>query len=224
MALATVSLALLASRGTEPEAAIPYALDLAARSGARLIAAVAVPPLAAPALAYSGYAVATQMLMVIERENAARKEDAEAKAEHLRAEAERRALVEGLASGIIDVIVSDHEGQDVETKRLPFAEAAPGAVGLETLLSAALRLVAAGDLTLPAILRAMSTRPAEILGLEGGRLALGAPADLIRFDPEEPYVLDPANLRSRCRNTPFDGARLEGVVKLTLVAGEIAHG
>ena len=89
MALATVSLALLASRGTEPEAAIPYALDLAARSGARLIAAVAVPPLAAPALAYSGYAVATQMLMVIERENAARKEDAEAKAEHLRAEAER---------------------------------------------------------------------------------------------------------------------------------------
>ena len=69
----------------------------------------------------------------------------------------------------------------------------------------------------------MSTRPAEILGLEAGRLAVGAPADLIRFDPNEPYVLDPANLRSRCRNTPFDGAKLEGVVKLTLVAGEIAH-
>ena len=69
----------------------------------------------------------------------------------------------------------------------------------------------------------MSARPAEILGLDAGRLAVGAPADLVRFDPEEPYVLDPADLRSRCRNTPFDAARLEGVVKLTLVAGEIAH-
>jgi dihydroorotase len=141
----------------------------------------------------------------------------------LRGEAERLALVEGLASGIIDVIVSDHDGQDVETKRLPFAEAAPGAVGLETWLSAGLRLVSAGQISLPKLLAAMSTRPAEILGLEGGRLAVGAPADLIRFDPEEPYVLDPANLHSRCRNTPFDSARMEGVVKLTLVAGEIAH-
>ena len=141
----------------------------------------------------------------------------------LRGEAERLALVEGLAKGVIDVIVSDHDGQDVETKRLPFAEAAPGAVGLETWLSAGLRLVAAGQISLPKLLAAMSTRPAEILGLEGGRLALGAPADLVRFDPDEPYVLDPANLHSRCRNTPFDSARLEGVVKLTLVAGEIAH-
>jgi dihydroorotase len=72
-------------------------------------------------------------------------------------------------------------------------------------------------------LRAMSTRPAEILGLDVGRLTIGAPADLIRFDPEEPWVLDPAKLHSRCRNTPFDEARMEGVVKLTLVAGEVAH-
>jgi dihydroorotase len=142
----------------------------------------------------------------------------------LRGEAERQALVEGLASDVIDVIVSDHEGQDVETKRLPFAEAAPGAVGLETWLSAGLRLVTAGQISLPRLLRAMSTRPAEILGLEAGRLAVGAPADLIRFDPEEPYLLDPAQLRSRCRNTPFDGARMEGVVKLTLVGGELAWG
>jgi dihydroorotase len=141
----------------------------------------------------------------------------------LRGEAERLALVEGLANGIIDVIVSDHEGQDVETKRLPFAEAAAGAVGLETWLSAGLRLVSAGQISLPKLLAAMSSRPAEILGLEGGRLAVGAPADLVRFDPDEPYVLDPANLHSRCRNTPFDSARMEGVVKLTLVAGEIAH-
>ncbi len=141
----------------------------------------------------------------------------------LRGEAERLALVEGLANGLIDVIVSDHDGQDVETKRLPFAEAAPGAVGLETWLSAALRLVTAGQIALPKLLAAMSTRPAEILGLEGGRLAVGAPADLVRFDPDAPYVLDPANLHSRCRNTPFDSARMEGVVKLTLVAGEVAH-
>ena len=141
----------------------------------------------------------------------------------LRGEAERMALVEGLASGVVDVVVSDHDPQDVETKRLPFAEAAPGAIGLETLLSAALRLVASGHVALPRLLRAMSTRPAEILGLDVGRLAVGAPADLIRFDPEEPWVLDPANLHSRCRNTPFDAARMEGVVKLTLVAGEVAH-
>ena len=141
----------------------------------------------------------------------------------LRSEDERRTLVEGLATGVIDVIVSDHDGQDVETKRLPFAEAAPGAVGLETWLSAALRLVVAGDISLPKLLRAMSTRPAEILRLEAGRLVVGAPADLVRFDPDEPYVLDPAKLHSRCRNTPFDEARMEGVLKLTLVAGEIAH-
>lgn len=141
----------------------------------------------------------------------------------LRAEEERLALVEALAADIIDVVVSDHDPQDVETKRLPFAEAEAGAIGLETMLSAGLRLVSSGQITLPLLLRAMSTRPAEILGLPGGRLSVGAPADLIRFDPDEPYVLDPAALHSRCRNTPFDAARMEGRVKLTLVAGAIAH-
>jgi dihydroorotase len=141
----------------------------------------------------------------------------------LRAEEERRTLVEALAEGIIDVVVSDHDPQDVETKRLPFAEAEAGAIGLETMLSAGLRLVSAGEISLPRLLRAMSTRPAEILGLPGGRLSIGAPADLIRFDPDEPYVLDPATLHSRCRNTPFDEARMEGRVKLTLVAGKVAH-
>ena len=141
----------------------------------------------------------------------------------LRAEDERLALVEALAEGLIDVIVSDHDPQDVETKRLPFADAAAGAVGLETMLSASLRLVAAGALSLPRLLRAMTSRPAEILKIPQGRLSVGAPADLIRFDPDEPYVLDPATLHSRCRNTPFDEARLEGRVKLTLVAGQTAH-
>jgi dihydroorotase len=141
----------------------------------------------------------------------------------LRAEEERLALVAALSEGIIDVIVSDHDPQDVETKRLPFAEAEAGAIGLETMLSAGLRLVAAGQISLPRLLRTMSTRPAEILGLPGGMLSPGAPADLIRFDPDEPYILDPAALHSRCRNTPFDEARLEGRVKLTLVAGKVAH-
>ena len=138
----------------------------------------------------------------------------------LRHENERLALVEGVASGVIDVIVSDHDPQDVEVKRLPFAESEPGAIGLETMLSAGLRLVTAGHVTLPRLLQAMSSRPAEILRVPQGRLAPGAPADLIRFDPEEPYVVDPDKLRSRCKNTPFDQARMEGRVKLTLVSGE----
>jgi len=142
----------------------------------------------------------------------------------LRQETDRLAMVEALASGLIDVIVSDHNPQDVETKRLPFGEAAPGAIGLETILSAGLRLVHAAQVNLPRLLHALSTRPAEILGLPQGRLQKGAPADVIRFDPEEPYVLDPALLHSRSRNTPFDGARMEGKVKLTVVAGEIVWG
>jgi len=141
----------------------------------------------------------------------------------LRGEDERMALVEALDAGVIDVISSDHDPQDVETKRLPFAEAAAGAIGVETMLSASLRLVTAGRISLPRLIRAMTLRPAEILRLPVGRLAVGAPADVIRFDPDEPYVLDPADLHSRCRNTPFDSARLEGRVKLALVAGRVAH-
>ncbi len=141
----------------------------------------------------------------------------------LQAEEEREALVEALAEGVIDVIASDHDPQDVETKRLPFSEAASGAIGVETMLSAALRLVHAGALGLPRLIRAMTLRPAQILRLPAGRLSVGAPADVIRFDPDAPYVLDPADLHSRCRNTPFDAARLEGRVKLTLVAGQVAH-
>ncbi|HEU4519514.1 MAG TPA: dihydroorotase [Microvirga sp.] len=139
----------------------------------------------------------------------------------LRHEDDRQAVVAALAEGVIDVVVSDHNPQDVETKRLPFAEAADGAVGLETLLSAGLRLVHAGDITLAGLLRALSTRPAEILGLPGGRLAKGAPADLIAFDPDAPYILDKRQLHSRSKNTPFDEARLDGQVIVTLVGGRV---
>lgn len=142
----------------------------------------------------------------------------------LRHEDERLALVAALAAGEIDVIVSDHCGQDVEAKRVPFAEAEPGAIGLETMLAAGLRLVHAGQITLPRLLAAMTSRPAEILGLPQGRLTKGAPADLIRFDPEEPFVVDPIQLHSRCKNTPFDEARLQGRVKTTIVAGDVVFG
>lgn len=139
----------------------------------------------------------------------------------LRHEDDRRALVEGLSRGIVDVVVSDHDPQDVETKRLTFTESAFGAVGIETMLPAAMRLVHAGDVSLARVLRAMSARPAEILGLPAGRLKVGALADLVQFDPDEPFVLDPETLHSRCKNTPYDAARLQGVVKRTLVGGAI---
>ena len=141
----------------------------------------------------------------------------------LRAEEDRQALIHAIASGLIDVVVSDHLPQDVEVKRLPFSEAEPGAIGLETLLSAALRLVHSDQVDLVNLLRALSTRPAEILGLPGGTLRPGAPADVIVFDPDMPYVLDPADLKSRSRNTPFDEARLNGRVLRTIVAGTVVY-
>src|SRR6185437_2666248 len=141
----------------------------------------------------------------------------------LRAEDDRKLLVQAVAAGIVDVVVSDHNPQDVETKRLPFAEAAPGAIGLETMLSAGLRLVHSGEIELTAILRAMSTRPAELLGLPGGTLRSGAPADVIVVDTDLPWVLDPNELKSKCKNTPFDEARLTGRVVRTIVAGRTVY-
>jgi dihydroorotase len=137
----------------------------------------------------------------------------------LRAEEDRKALVEALGSGLIDVVMSDHNPQDVETKRLPFAEAAAGAIGLETMLSAGLRMVHSGEVTLPVLLRAMSTRPAQRLGIAGGTLAQGAPADIIVIDTDVPWLVDPNELKSKCKNTPFDEARMTGRVVRTIVAG-----
>ncbi|MGO4172638.1 dihydroorotase [Bosea sp. TAF32] len=141
----------------------------------------------------------------------------------LRHEDDRLALVAALADGVIDVVVSDHDPQDVETKRQPFAEAADGALGIETLLSAAQRLVQAGQIGLPQLLAALSARPAALLGLPSGRLAPGAPADLVLFDPEAPFVVDKRKLKSRAKNSPFDEARLEGIVAATIVAGRVVY-
>jgi dihydroorotase len=138
----------------------------------------------------------------------------------LRAEEDRVAMVEAVASGLIDVISSMHTPQDEESKRLPYEEAASGAVALETLLPAALRLVHAGALALPVLWRALSLNPARRFGLPGGTLAEGAPADLVLFDPNVPFVLDRFALRSKSKNTPFDGARLQGRVLGTWVGGQ----
>lgn len=138
----------------------------------------------------------------------------------LRSEDDRQAIVEGLRNGTIDTIHSDHDPQDTEVKRQPFAEASDGAIGLETLLAAALRLVHSGDVDILTVLRAMTSRPADILGLAAGRIAVGAPADLILFDLEYPWQVSEQQLRSRSRNTSFEGARLAGKVMRTIVSGE----
>jgi dihydroorotase len=141
----------------------------------------------------------------------------------LRPEDERLAMVAALAEGLIDVVVSDHDPQDVETKRQPFAEAADGALGIETLLPAALRMVQAGQIGLSALLAALATRPADLLGLPCGRLAVGAPADLMLLDPDAPFVVDKRKLKSRAKNSPFDEARLEGIVQATFVGGRVVY-
>ena len=141
----------------------------------------------------------------------------------LRCETDRCAMVQAVAEGLIDVICSMHTPQDEESKRLPFEEAASGAVGLETLLPAAMRLYHSEGLSLPQIWRAMSYNPAQLLGLASGRLSVGAPADLVLFDPDAPFVLDRFALRSKSKNTPFDGARMEGRVLATYVAGDCVY-
>ncbi|OOY29169.1 dihydroorotase [Thioclava sp. L04-15] len=137
----------------------------------------------------------------------------------LRDEEDRLAVIGAVADGVIDVICSMHTPADEESKRLPFEEAASGAVGLETILPAAMRLYHAGQLSLPQLFRAMSLNPAKRLGLPQGRLCEGAPADLVLFDPDAPFVLDRFKLRSKSKNTPFDTARMEGKTLATFVAG-----
>ncbi len=142
----------------------------------------------------------------------------------LRDEADRLAVAEAVKSGLIDIISSMHTPQDEESKRLPFEEAASGAVALETLLPAAMRLYHAELIDLPTLWRAMSLNPARRLGLDCGRLSAGAPADLVLFDPDTPFLMDRSTLQSKSRNTPFDGARMQGKVLATYVAGERIYG
>jgi len=142
----------------------------------------------------------------------------------LRSEDDRLAVVQAVADGLIDIICSMHTPQDEESKRLPYEEAASGAVGLETLLPAALRLYHAGQIDLPRLFRALSLNPSKLLGLATGRLLPDAPADLVLFDPDAPFRLDRETLKSKSKNTPFDGELLQGKVLGTWVAGEAIGG
>jgi dihydroorotase len=141
----------------------------------------------------------------------------------LRGEEDRVALVEGVADGTVDVIVSSHDPQSADTKRLPFAEAAFGAIGLETMLSAALSLYHNENITLERLVEAMSSKPAEILGLESGRLEAGAPADFALVDLNLSWTVEDALLRSRAKNSPFEHRTLEGRCVETVVAGRSVY-
>jgi dihydroorotase len=138
----------------------------------------------------------------------------------LRSESDRLAMVEGVASGVIDVIVSSHDPQAADTKRQPFAQAAFGAAGLETLLPVALGLYHDGSADLLHILKRMTCTPAKLLGLDCGVLKKGAPADLVLIDTDRPFVVEPALLRSRAKNTPFKGRLFQGLAMKTFVGGE----
>jgi dihydroorotase len=142
----------------------------------------------------------------------------------LRAESDRVAVIEAVESDLIDIICSMHTPQDEESKRLPFEEAASGAVGLQTLLPAALRLYHAGLIDRPKLFRAMALNPARRLGLSSGRLMTDCPADLVLFDPDAPFVLNRDDLLSKSKNTPFDGARMQGKVIGTWVGGKRVFG
>ncbi|MFT6658419.1 dihydroorotase [Maritalea sp.] len=137
----------------------------------------------------------------------------------LRSEDERQCMVAALADGTIDVIHSAHDPQDMEGKRRPFAEAVDGAVGLETMLSAALRLVHDEQVDIITLLRAMTSNPADLIGIEAGRIQKGAPADFTEIDLNYPWVVAEEQLKSRSRNTAFEGARFSGKVTATFVSG-----
>jgi len=142
----------------------------------------------------------------------------------LRSETDRRAVVEGLRDGTIDAIASDHSPHPQDSKRLPFASAEAGIVGLESLLPLSLELVHNGHLTLMQALRALSQRPAEILRLPAGRLAEGTPADLVLFDLDRPGRIDVGAFRSKSKNSPFDGRPIQGRVLKTMAEGRLVFG
>lgn len=137
----------------------------------------------------------------------------------LRSEFDRQAVVAALVDGTIDVIASDHAPHDQESKRVPFAQADFGIVGIETLLPLTLELYHKGDLTLLGAIGKLTQAPADLLGLPMGRLAPGAPADLLVFDPDRPWRIDTSAFRCKSRNSPFDGRPVQGRVVRTVVDG-----
>ena len=137
----------------------------------------------------------------------------------LRSDQDRLAVVAALVDGTIDMVASDHAPQDQESKRLPFAQAEPGGVGLETLLAVTLDLYHTGQMSLLAALALITHKPADLLGLAAGRLKPGNAADLVLFDPTRGWKVEPAKFRSKSKNSPFDGRLLQGTVERTMVDG-----
>lgn len=141
----------------------------------------------------------------------------------LRTEKDRLAIIEGLKDGTLDAIATDHAPHTAEQKA-DFLKAPNGVVGLETSLAAGITtLVKTGELTLTELLRKMSTKPAEILGVNAGTLKKGAPADIVLFNPEEEWTVEPEKLHSRSHNTAFKGMNLTGRVHLTFCRGELVY-
>ena len=141
----------------------------------------------------------------------------------LRSEDDRQALIDALSSGLVEVVTSAHAPAPAEDKRLPFDEATPGAVGLETLLAGLLSLHHEGRAELIDLIRAATYAPAQLLGLPGGRVSPGSPADLVLCDIGAPLYLDADSLISKSKNSPFDGRKLQGLVLMTLAGGRIVH-
>jgi len=138
----------------------------------------------------------------------------------LRSEGDRLALVDGIADGTIDVVVSGHNPQDAEAKRQTFAQSAYGTVGVETLLAGLLTLHHADGLELKSLLATVTSRPAELLGLEAGSLEAGNKADFSLVDLDAPWIVDADNLRSKSKNAAIDGRKLQGVVEACYVSGK----
>lgn len=141
----------------------------------------------------------------------------------LRTEDDRQAVVAGLADGTIDCIASDHFPQDQESKRLPFELAEFGSSGLESLLALTLELVHNGHLSLPEALAKVTSAPSALLKLPTGRLAAGASADLVIFDPDRPTRIEPDSFTSKSKNSPFDGRLVQGQVIRTVVDGRTIY-
>lgn len=139
----------------------------------------------------------------------------------LRSEDDRQHVLEGLKRGVISIVCSMHTPQDEESKRKPFDRAASGAVGLQTLLPAILRLYHSEELDLPQIFKVLSYNPANRFGLKSGKMAKGYQADFVLFDPDYPFILDRTTLASKSKNTPYDGQTLQGRVLKTVVGGKI---
>jgi dihydroorotase len=141
----------------------------------------------------------------------------------LRGEDDRQAVIEGIRDGTIDVIASDHRPQDQDSKRLPFVQAEPGIVGLETLLPLTLALHRHEGISLLDLVQRMTSAPGNLLRMKEGRLAAGLPADLLIFDPDHEWTVDAANLKSRSKNTPFDTFAMQGIAVCTIVGGRHVH-